>query len=89
MKLITYLRTYLTGFSPRATRLLAAGLVPVFLSLVFLLLSPLDPAARYGALWQARSFAFWVDSVGAALLLLVGGVFLLDYAEKHDPPGRG
>ena len=86
MKLIPYLRTYLTGFSPRATRLLAAGLLPVYLALGFLLLAPLDPAARYGALWQERSFAFWVDSVGASLMLLVGGVLLLDYAEKHDPP---
>ena len=88
MKLIPYLRTYLTEFSPRATRLLAVGLWPIFCALAFLLLSPLDPAARYGALWQARSFAFWVDSVGASFLLLVGGVFLLDYAEKQDPPGR-
>ena len=89
MKLVAYLRTYLAGFSWRATRLLAAGLVPVFAALVFLLLSPLDPAARYGALWQARSFAFWVDSVGASLLLLIGGAVLLYYAEKHDPPAGG
>ena len=88
MKPIRYFFTYLAGFTPRATRLLAAGLLPLFVALIYLLLTPLDPAARYGALWQARAFAFWVDSVGISFLLLIGGAFLLDYAERHDPPAK-
>lgn len=86
MRILSHLGTYLSGFSARATRLLGLGLIPLFCALAFLLLAPLDPAARYGALWQARSFAYWVDSVGISFLLLIGGVFVLDYAERNDPP---
>lgn len=88
MNIRPLIRTYLSEFSPRATRLLAIGLIPLFSALAYLLLSRLDPNARYGVLWQARAFAFWVDSLGISFLLLLGGAAILDYAEKHDPPAK-
>lgn len=85
MRLLTAIRTYLTGLGERPVRLLAAGLLPIFLALAFVLLAENAPAGfAYGEAWLSRSFAFWVDSIGVSLLLLASGVALLDYAEKHD-----
>ena len=87
MKLLTAVRTYFRAFSVRGTYLVAIGLIPIFLALTFVLYSHMAPAgAPYGSLWLCRSFAFWVDSVGISILLLIGGAAVLDYAEKHDPP---
>ena len=87
MKLLSAIRTYCRAFSARGTYLVAIGLVPIFLALAFVLCSHIAPTgAAYGPLWLARSYAFWVDSIGLSLLLLVGGAAILDYAEKHDPP---
>lgn len=86
MKLLTVLRTYFGGLSDRSIRLLAAGLLPIFLALAFILAAMgAPPGFAYGEAWLSRSFAFWVDSIGISLLLLVSGAALLDYAEKHDP----
>ena len=76
--------TYLAAFTPRAVRLLGAGLIPIFLALGFLLLVRYVPVGGYGAGWLSRSFAFWADSVGMAILLLLGGAALLDYTERHE-----
>ena len=78
------LRAYLTALTPRAVRLLALGLIPIFLTLGFLLLIRYIPLGGYGAAWLSRSFAFWADSVGMSILLLVGGAALLDYSERHE-----
>ncbi len=85
MKQKSFLLTYLASLSEHSVRLLAVGLIPIFLALAFLLYAHnAPPSFPYGSLWLARSFAFWVDSVGISLLLLMGGVFVLDYSEKHD-----
>ena len=89
MKLWAALCRYTAAMTPRSIYLLAVGLLPIFLSLAFLALAVAAPeGARFGALWLSRYFAFWVDSVGLSLLLLTGGVFLLDYAEKRDGERR-
>ena len=86
MKLYSAIRTYLSSLSARSMTLLAAGLVPIFLALGFLVFAHNAPADfPYGEDWLIRTFAFWVDSVGISILLLLSGVALLDYAEKHDP----
>ena len=84
MRLLLSFRTYLQGLTPRSVSLLAIGLVPIFLALGFLLYARLTPDFHYGALWLTRAFAFWVDSVGVSLLLLLCGVALLSYAERKD-----
>lgn len=85
MKPFSPLRTYLSALGKRCITLLAAGLIPIFLALLFLVIAHLAPTgSSYGTLWLERAFALWVDSVGLSLLLLVGGAALLDYAEKHD-----
>lgn len=87
MKLLAVIRTYFRTFSVRSTYLVAIGLIPIFSALIFVLYTHMAPAgAAFGAPWLARSFSFWVDSVGLSLLLLIGGAAILDYAEKHDPP---
>lgn len=87
MKLINAIHTYFRTFSVRGAYLVAIGLIPIFFALAFILYSHIAPVgAAYGALWLSRSFAFWVDSIGLSILLLVGGAAILDYAEKHDPP---
>ena len=87
MKLIATIRSYFRAFSTRGLYLVAVGLIPIFFSLFFILYLHIAPSgAPYGALWLSRSFAFWVDSIGLSLLLLIGGAAILDYAEKHDPP---
>ncbi len=86
MRLLTLIRTYLGNLTERSIRLLAAGLLPIFLALAFILLAENAPDGfAYGEAWLSRSFAFWVDSIGVSLLLLVAGVAVLDYAEKNDP----
>lgn len=86
MKLVTAVKAYFRTFSVRGTYLIAIGLIPILFALVFILYTHIAPQdAPYGALWLSRSFAFWVDSVGLSLLLLIGGAVILDYAEKHDP----
>ena len=87
MKLFSAARSYLCAFSARGVRLIAIGLIPIFSALAFILYAHIAPESAYGAPWLSRSFAFWVDSVGMSLLLLCGGAAVLDYAEKHDPPG--
>ena len=84
MKLLLSIRTYLAGLTPRSVKLLALGLVPIFPALGFLVYARLTPGFHYGAQWLSRAFAFWVDSVGISLLLLLGGVALLSYAERKD-----
>lgn len=85
MKFLLPLFRFAEAMTPRSVRLLAVGLLPIFLSLAFLAFAHVLPeGARYGGLWLDRYFAFWVDSVGVSLLLLVSGVLLLDYAEKRD-----
>ncbi|MBO7293420.1 MAG: hypothetical protein J6V07_05750 [Clostridia bacterium] len=84
MRLLLSVRTYFERLTPRSVRLLTVGLIPIFIALGFLLYARLTPDFHYGALWLARAFAFWVDSVGVSLLLLIGGVALLSYAEKKD-----
>ena len=85
MKLLLALSRFATGMTPLSVRLLAAGLLPIFLSLAFLALAYAAPeGARYGTAWLSRYYAFWVDSVGVSILLLASGVFLLDHAEKRD-----
>lgn len=85
MQLLTVIRTYLSELGERPIRLLAAGLLPIFLSLAFVLLARSAPEGfAYGEAWLSRSFAFWVDSIGVSILLLLSGVAILDYAEKHD-----
>ncbi len=85
MKILHALYRYAAGMTPRSVRLLAAGLLPIFLSLAFLAIASAAPeGARFGTAWLSRHFAFWVDSVGVSLLLLVSGVLLLDHAEKRD-----
>lgn len=84
MRLLLSVRTYFERMTPRSVALLAVGLVPIFLALGFLVYARLAPGFHYGALWLTRAFAFWVDSVGISLLLLLGGVALLSYAEKKD-----
>lgn len=84
MRLLLSVRTYFEKLTPRSVRLLTLGLIPIFLALGFLVYARLTPDFRYGALWLSRSFAFWVDSVGVSLLLLLGGVALLSYAERRD-----
>ena len=87
MKFIASIRTYFRTFSARGITLIAIGLIPILCALAFVLYSHLAPqGAPYGAVWLSRSFAFWVDSIGLSILLLVGGAAVLDYAEKHDPP---
>ena len=86
MKLFSAVYTYLSSLTSRSITLLGAGLIPIFLALGFLVFAHnAPPDFRYGEAWLARSFAFWVDSVGISILLLLAGVALLDYAEKHDP----
>ena len=86
MKLLSLLRVYLSTLTARSLTLLAVGLIPIFLALGFLVLAhSAPPDFPYGEAWLSRSFAFWVDSVGISILLLLAGVALLDYAEKHDP----
>ena len=84
MRLLLSVRTYFEGLTTRSVRLLTLGLIPIFLALGFLVYARLTPGFTYGALWLTRAFAFWVDSIGVSLLLLVGGTALLDYAEKKD-----
>ncbi|MBO7293290.1 MAG: hypothetical protein J6V07_05090 [Clostridia bacterium] len=84
MRLLLSVRTYFEGLTPRSVRLLFLGLIPIFIALGFLVSARLTPGFPYGALWLTRAFAFWVDSVGVSLLLLIGGVALLSYAEKKD-----
>lgn len=86
MKKIAWIRTYLSELTPRAVRLLAAGLVPIFLSLLFVVLAHTHPPLFPGGTeWLVSGFALWVDSIGISLLLLLSGAVILDYAEKHDP----
>ena len=85
MQLFAAIRTYLSRLGAHPVRLLAAGLLPIFLALAFILFARNAPEGfAYGEAWLSRSFAFWVDSIGVSLLLLVAGVAILDYAEKHD-----
>ena len=85
MKPIAFLSSYYTAFSPRALRLLLLGLVPLYAALGFLVaLTAGATVGGYNALWLSTHFAFWVDSFGISLLLLVIGAGILDYAEKHD-----
>ena len=89
MKPFTAIKHYLRAFSVRGTYLIAIGLIPILISLIFILYSHIAPeGAAYGTLWLSRSFAFWVDSIGVSILLLIGGAAILDYAEKHDPPAK-
>ena len=86
MRIFSAIRTYLGNLTERSVRLLAVGLLPIFLALAFILYARNAPESfAYGAAWLSRSFAFWVDSIGVSLLLLGVGVAILDYAEKHDP----
>ena len=81
----TAIRTYLAAFTPRATRLLAVGLIPIFLGLGFILLAHYAPiGATYGRPWLVRAYAVWVDSIGASILLLAGGAALLDHTERSE-----
>ena len=85
MSFIRTLRQYLEGLSAHSVRLLAAGLLPVFFALGFILFAENAPSGSlFGETWLQKAFALWVDSIGVSLLLLVGGAALLDYAEKHD-----
>ena len=84
MRLLLLVRTYFGGLTPRSVTLLAVGLIPIFIALGFLVYARLTPDFCYGALWLTRAFAFWADSVGVSLLLLIGGTALLSYAEKKD-----
>ncbi len=85
MKLYTAVRTYLTAFSPTAVRLLLWGMVPLYAALGFLLFLRFGGVVGgYDLLWMRDHFAFWVDSFGVSVLLLVGGAALYDYAEKYD-----
>ena len=85
MKPLARLSAYYAAFSPRALRLLLLGLVPLYAALGFLVaLSAGATVGGYDALWLSTHAAFWIDSFGLSLLLLVLGAATLDYAEKHD-----
>ncbi len=85
MRMLSSLSRFFAGMTPRAVRLLAIGLLPIFLSLAFLALASAAPeGARFGTAWLSRYFAFWVDQVGVSILLLIAGVLLLNHAEKRD-----
>ena len=81
MKPVRILLTYLSSLTDASVRLLAVGLLPILLALAFVLAAVLSPSS---SVWLMKSFAFWVDSIGVSFLLLLAGVALLDYAEKHD-----
>ena len=85
MKIYTAIRTYFTAFSATATRLILFGMIPLTLALGFLLFLTLGGRVGvYDLVWMRNNFAFWVDSFGLSLLLLLGGAMIYDYAEKHD-----
>ncbi|MBQ2719386.1 MAG: hypothetical protein IJF73_04895 [Clostridia bacterium] len=85
MRPIAFLSAYYAAFSPRALRLLLLGLAPLYAALAFLVtLAAGGTLFGYDALWLSTHAAFWVDSFGVSLLLLLLGAGILDYAEKHD-----
>ena len=87
MKPFTAIKSYLRAFSVRGTYLIAIGLIPILFSLIFILYAHTAPeGAAYGPLWLARAYAFWVDSIGLSILLLIGGAIVLDCAEKEGTP---
>lgn len=89
MKLRTAIFSYVAAFSPRATRLLLLGMIPLYIALGFLVVLALGgTAGGYDLLWMRSNFAYWVDSFGVSLLLLVGGAAVYDYAEKYDKRHR-
>ena len=68
-------------------KILAVGIVPIFLALVYIGYARFFAPAGYafGAEWQMRYQGFLYDSVGLSFLLLFGGAAVREYAERHDP----
>ena len=86
MRLKTRILAYYRSFSPRAVLLMAIGLIPLSIALAFLLCVKYIPAGVHGydTVWLRQYYSFWVDSFGLSYLILIGGVVLLDYAERYD-----
>ena len=86
MKLYVAVRSYFAAFSKTAVRLLLLGMVPLYAALGFLLFLRFGGTAPggYDLLWMQNNFAYWVDSFGVSLLLLLAGAAVYDYAEKYD-----